>query len=178
MNKKKTMELLVLINSFYGNQFKFPKESTTSSKIIVRSWHDMLKDLSFEKATELVKRYNLENPQYPPSPGHILRLAQEENDNEVSPDEAWYMLNEAISSIGWSYNPDKVREKLPHLVIKAGEMLGMSAIAYNQDNYLEKKYKDVYRNLLEEKRKGKQMELLEGQENKNLLQGESQNDEN
>jgi len=159
MNKKETIDLLVILNSYYGKKFEYPTNDDRMDAVKENTWYKFLKGYPF-KVVEVATERLMVKKEWSPTPGEIIQEIEKIKEGEegtLTAEEAWYKVKEAISEIGWTYNPQEVKESLPDKVLRAAEVIGLGLIAREggENSYIMNSYIKAYNNL-EEKRKEQQ----------------------
>lgn len=138
MNKKQVIDILVILNSYYGKKFEYPKEEDKLTDVMENTWYKFLKDYPY-KVVEVATERLMVKKEWSPTPGEIIgeiNRLQESDEDRLTAGEAWELVNNAISEYGYTYNPTKVKEALPNKVLHVAETVGLDLIA--------KKGKDTY----------------------------------
>lgn len=140
MEKSECIKILSYLNNCYNNRFKFPKPNDkdgTKTKLMVEVWFDLLQYYEYQLVVAAVKKLIINRPQWPPTPGEIIKEAESlklPDQDKITAGEAWYLALEAVHKYGY-YNPKEGMESLPPAVREAVRNFGgFAALCHSQDN--------------------------------------------
>jgi hypothetical protein len=95
-------------------------------------WYMMLKDMPYDIAENAVTEHICTNV-YPPNIAEIRKLCTERCKPAVlSFDEAWGVVQKAISRYGWNY-PDKAFEKMDQLTLSVVKNIGWTRLCQSEN---------------------------------------------
>ena len=159
MNEEQTVLLLITLNSYYGKKFEYPTGRDKLDTAKEKTWYKFLKDYPFQAVETATERLMVKK-EWCPTPGEIIQEIEkikEGKEGTLTAEEAWYKVKEAISDIGYTYHPQKVKEAIPEKALRAAQVIGLGLIAREggENSYIMNSYIKAYNNL-EEKRKEQQ----------------------
>lgn len=138
MKKSEMVKILKFLNNYYQNKFKFPKESDMDTEQIIETWYIFLGEYSYEVVSASLKKLVVNQAKWPPTPGEVIQEidnnVNRNNENRISGPEAWNLLLKAIRKHSWFYNPEKVKDELPEVVLKAAQVTGISTVAQSSES--------------------------------------------
>lgn len=103
-----TAMLLARIKATYPNW-----KPEVSNETLLAAWHDILQDVSAGEAYAALKAYICSNTSgFAPSPGQLIQIIHKKDEqDELTPEEAWALVYRAICNSG--YSSAEEFEKLP-----------------------------------------------------------------
>ena len=110
MTCEETMKVLTAIADFY------PDFSKRNFQSMVKAWHRLLGDLSYELVSDALRSYIMSDTKgFAPTPGMLVaQIEQKAADGYMSEAEAWDRMIRAISRSG--YNAREEFDKLPPIL--------------------------------------------------------------
>ncbi|MFW6280954.1 MAG: replicative helicase loader/inhibitor [Halanaerobium sp.] len=137
MQKSECIKLLSYLNNCYNNRFVFPKPNDKpATDLMVEVWFDLLKYYQYQLVVAALKKLIINKPEWPPTPGEIVREAEKlmlPEAAKISAGEAWHLALEAVHKYGY-YNSKKGMESLPPAVREAVRNFGgFAALCHSQD---------------------------------------------
>lgn len=126
MNKQQFATLAIGIKSAY------PASKILEDNVSMDFWYTMLKDIPYEIAENAVMEHICTNI-YPPNIAEIRKLCVERCQRPVlSFDEAWGMVQKAISTYGW-YHPQEAFETMDGLTLSVVKNLGWRRLCQSEN---------------------------------------------
>ncbi|RAK12539.1 loader and inhibitor of G40P protein [Halanaerobium saccharolyticum] len=148
MKKSEIIKILSYLNNCYNNRFKFPKADDDSSTMMVEVWYDLLKSYQYQLVVAAVKKLIINQPQWPPTPGEIVKaieILKQPESAKITAGEAWYLALKAVRKFGY-YNPGEAMESLPPAVREAVRNFGgFTALCHSQEtSYVKNQFIKIY----------------------------------
>lgn len=137
MTEKELIKVLKFISDAYPKKFEFPKDTEAASKHLIATWKVFLEEYSYELTMTVIKKFAINNPDWPPTAGQAVQAIQKARlleEDEITGPEAWNMIISAISRYSVFYHPDKVLENVPERVAKTAQVVGLQAIAKSDES--------------------------------------------
>jgi len=151
MEKSECIKILSYLNNCYNNRFKFPKANDkdgTATKLMVEVWYDLLQYYEYQLVVAALKKLIINRPQWPPTPGEIVQVAEKlmlPDASKISAGEAWYLALEAVHKHGY-YNCKDGMDSLPPAVREAVRNFGgFAAFCHSQDtSFVKNQFIKIY----------------------------------
>jgi hypothetical protein len=136
MTEKELIKVLKFISDAYPNKFDFPKGTEAATKHMIATWMVFLKEYDYKLAMTVIKKFAVNNPDWPPTAGQAVRAIEEAmltEEDEISGAEAWKLLMDSIRKYSAFYNPDKVLKNVPDRVARTAQVVGLNAITKSDE---------------------------------------------
>lgn len=153
MKKPEVVKLLSFINTSYVNNFSYGEDDIIDD-MMESTWHDFLKDYDYKVIASAAKKHIINEPNFPPNPGHLVNIINEMGKTETEKEswkEAWKNTIQLIRDHGVQFGYKEIKEGLSDRALKAAEMLGgLEYIAMLPDkeiSYAQNRYKEIYNNI-------------------------------
>ena len=153
MKKSECIKILSYLNTCYNNRFKFPKaDDEDGTDLIIEVWYDLLQYYDYRLVVAAVKKLIINKPQWPPTPGEVVREAEKlklPGKAKITAGKAWYLALEAVRKHGY-YNAKDGMESLPPAVREAVQNFGgFAALCHSQDtSYVKNQFMKIYQDVI------------------------------